>query len=194
MEISEALRTVRNESGVSQEAIAFELGVARRTVQNWECGKSEPTIQQAIEWFSILGKSPIPYLLQIGIPSMERLKREDNDEKLRKAMHLLVDELPSEGMRELLYLFYGDHGSSPRAVLQLVTAHLQTPMKDRVTQAKVITHNYEIASKKEQVARPDHVQPDLEYLKKAIAAGEEAVIRDETEYSLGTKKKRETNE
>ena len=188
MEVAEALRLARNEVGLSQEEIAFRLGVARRTVQNWESGRSEPTIGQAMEWFQILGKSPIPFLLQVLIPCFEHISGEDEDEKLREAMHHLVDELPPEGVRQLLYFFYGDHGSSPRALLQLVTAHLQTPMKDRVTQARVIAHNYEIAKKKGMVARPDHIQPDLAFLKDAIEAGEDAFLRDAEEYSLGKKK------
>lgn len=187
MEVAEALRLARNEVGISQEEMAYKLGVARRTVQNWESGKSEPTIGQAILWFQILGKSPIPFLLQVVIPTFDHISGEDSDHKLRDAMLMLVNVLPPEGIRQLLYLYYGDHGSSPRAVMQLVTAHLQTPMKDRVMQAKVITHNYEMAQKKGMVARSDHVQPDLQFLKDAIVAGEDAVLKDEEEYSIVSK-------
>lgn len=186
MEIAEALRIARNESGKSQEAMAFELGVARRTIQNWESGKSEPTIGQTIRWFQLVDKSPIPFLLQTVIPSFDRISGNDSEEKIREAMWTLVDELPEEGIRQLLYLFYGDHGSSPRAVLQLITAHLQTPMKDRVTQAGVIVHNYEMAARKGTIARPDHIKPDEEFLKKAIKAGEEAVLRDAKEYTINS--------
>lgn len=184
MELSEALRTARNQAGRSQEAMAFDLGVARRTIQNWEGGRSEPTIGQAVRWFQLLDKNPIPYLLQVVLPALDHLSGDDSDEKLREAMHLLINELPPDGIRQILYLFYGDHGSSPRAVMQLVTAHLQTPMKDRVTQAGVITHNYEIAKRKGNLSRPDHIQPDLPFLKAAIAAGEEAILRDAGEYSV----------
>lgn len=184
MDMAEALRTTRYESGKSQESMAWELGVARRTVQNWESGKSEPTIGQAIQWFRAVNKSPIPYLLQIVMPAFDRISGSDSEEKLRDALLLLVEELPAEGVRQLLYLFYGDHGSSPRAVMQLVTAHLQTPMKDRVTHAGVITHNYELAKKKGTIARPDHIQPDLAFLKQAIRAGEDAVVKDAAEYHV----------
>lgn len=186
MEVAEALRLARNEAGLSQEEMAYQLGVARRTIQNWELGKSEPSIGQAIRWFQILSKSPIPFLLQIAIPTFENISSEDSDSKLREAMRLLIEELPPEAIRQLMYLFYGDHGSSPRAVLQLITAHLQTPMKDRVIQAKVITHNYEIARKKGALAREDHIQPDLEFLKSAIESGEEAVLKDAEEYTTKT--------
>lgn len=184
MEVAEALRIARNESGISQEDMAFDLGVSRRTIQNWESGKSEPTVGQAIRWFQLTGKSPIPFLLQVVLPEFDHISSADEEEELREAMRALVDEIPAEGMRQLLYLFYGDHGSSPRAVMQLVTAHLQTPMKDRVTHAGVITHNYELALKKGNLARPDHIQPDLPFLKNAIAAGEEAVMKDASEYSI----------
>lgn len=183
MEIAEALRQTRNESGKSQEYMAFELGVSRRTIQHWESGVSEPATGQLMDWFKLVNKNPIPYLLQKNYPEMYKISGKDDDQKIRSSLVTLISELPAEGIRQLLYLFYGDHGSSPRAVMQLITAHLQAPMQDRVTQAKVILHNYEMAKKKGKLARPDHIQPDLEFLKEAIAAGEEAVINDKTEYT-----------
>ncbi|MDO4977029.1 MAG: helix-turn-helix transcriptional regulator [Eubacteriales bacterium] len=188
MEIAEALRRSRNEAGKSQEFMAFELGVSRRTIQHWESGVSEPTIGMAMDWFRLLEKNPLPFLLQHVFPDMDRISGKDDDEKLKKVLLGLIAELPPEGVRQLLYLFYGDHGSSPRAIMQMVTAHLQTPMKDRVTQAHIIALNYEMAKQKGSIARPDHIQPDLEFLKAAIEAGKEATVRDASEYSMPGRK------
>lgn len=184
--LANILGRVRVEKRCSQEQMALELGVARKTVQNWEKGVSEPTIHQAISWFEVLAVSPLPYLFQYMYPDMEGISSADADEHLRQMLFNLLTELPPEGVRQLLYLFYGNHGSSPRAVLNMVTAHLQTSMRDRVTAGSVILKNYEIAQKKDTVAKKEHVQPNVELLRDAIKKGEEAVVGDEEAYILGT--------
>lgn len=184
MNISEALREARCLSGKSQEYMALELEVARKTVQNWEKGVSEPTLGQAVNWFKAIHVSPIPYLIQVVHSDMDGISAADDINKLRQSLHRLMDELPEEGVRQLLYLFYGDHGSSPRGVLNMVTAHLQTPLKDRVIQSHVILKNYEIANKKGMVSDINHVQPNLKLLKEAIARGEEAEIHNAKAYVL----------
>lgn len=184
MELNTILRTTRYEAGRSQESMALDLGVARRTIQNWESGVSEPSLRQTIEWFQALDKSPIPFLLQHVFPMMDNISSKDDMTKIRKALNLVLNSLPDESLRQVLYVLYGDHGSSPRAVLNMVTAHLQTPMKDRLLQAEIIYKNYELAKKKGTLARPDHIQPDVEFLKSAIAAGEKAYLTDNKEYML----------
>lgn len=184
MEICEILRTTRYDSGKSQEFMALELGVARRTIQNWETGVSEPGVSQAIEWFIVLGRNPIPFLLQYLFPVMDHISAGDDTDKLRRALARLIQELPDEGVRQLLYLLYGDHGSSPKAVLHLMNAHLQTPMKDRIIQAEIITKNYELAKMTGTLARPDHIQPSVELLHSAIASGEKAYFNGESEYMI----------
>lgn len=183
MTIAEALRKTRNESGRSQEYMAFELGVTRRTILNWENGVSEPSVSQAITWFKLVEKNPIPFLLQITYPEMDKISSKDNDTKILSALLQLINDLPKEGIRQLMYLFFGKHGSSPRAVLQMITAHLQTPMKDRIAHGQLIATNYEIAQKTGTLAHPDHIQPDLDYLNAAIIAAKNAVEKKANEYS-----------
>lgn len=189
MDVCEALRESRNLSGKSQEYMALEIGIARKTVQNWERGTSEPTIGQAVAWFKALDISPLPYLLQIVHNDMDRINGKDDFNKLKASLNKLLQELPEEGVRQLLYLFYGDHGSSPRAILNMVTAHLQTPMEARVTQGSVILKNYEMAQKKHILTAEDHVQPNVELLKKAINMGEEAAVKNLDTYILSDVKK-----
>lgn len=189
MDVCEALRESRNLSGKSQEYMALEIGIARKTVQNWERGTSEPTIGQAVAWFKALDISPLPYLLQIVHNDMDRINGKDDFNKLKASLNKLLQELPEEGVRQLLYLFYGDHGSSPRAILNMVTAHLQTPMEARVTQGSVILKNYEMAQKKHILTAEDHVQPNVELLKKAINMGEEAAVKNLDAYILSDVKK-----
>lgn len=184
MTITDALRTARNESGKSQEFMAFELGVTRRTIVNWERGVSEPSVSQAINWFKLTGKNPIPYLLQISYPDMDKISPGDEDARVLASLMQLINDLPAEGVRQLMYLFFGNHGSSPRAVLQMITAHLQTPMKDRIAHGQLTATNYEIARRTGTLAQPDHIQPDLEYLNAAIEAAKTAVTKETDAYSI----------
>lgn len=183
MIIAEALRATRNEAGKSQEYMAFELGVTRRTILNWESGTSEPSVTQAIRWFQLVHKNPIPYLLQITYPEMDKISSDDDDARILAALMQLINELPAEGVRQLMYLFFGNHGSSPRAVLQMITAHLQTPMKDRIAHGQLVATNYELAQKTATLANPNHIQPDLDCLLAAIEAAKNAVENHAKEYS-----------
>lgn len=183
MTITDALRDTRYDSGKSQEYMALELGVTRRTVQNWERGASEPSVSQAIEWFKIVGKNPVPYLLQTIYPDIDKISAEDADAKILAALLQIINDLPADGVRQLMYLFFGSHGSSPRAVLQMINAHLQTPMKDRIVHGQIVTTNYELACKTRTVSHPDHIQPDMNYLNAAIATAKMAVEESAKEYS-----------
>lgn len=184
MKVCEALREARSISGKSQEYMSLELEVARKTVQNWEKGVSEPTIGQAVCWFKAIDVSPIPYLIQVVHSDMDGISAADNINKLKSSLHQLIDEIPEEGIRQLLYLFFGNHGSSPRAVLNMVTAHLQTPMKDRVVHGHIILKNYEIAKKKGTITSARHVQPNQKLFELALAKGEEAEINNAKAYVL----------
>ena len=183
MTIAEALRTTRNASGKSQEYMAYELGVTRRTILNWETGVSEPSMSQAINWFKLVDKNPIPFLLQTTYPNMDKISHKDSDAKILAALMQLINDLPTEGVRQLMYLLFGSHGSSPRAVLQMITAHLQTPMKDRIAHGQLVATNYELAKRTNTLAQPNHIQPDLDCLNAAIESAKSAVEKRANEYS-----------
>lgn len=176
----------RSEAGKSQEYMASKMGIARKTVQNWEKGVSEPSVSQAFEWFRVLNVTPLPYLFQYVFPTMENIKGSDDDKKIRAALNLIIDDLPPEGVRQLLYLFYGDHGSSPRAVMNMVNAHLQCPMKDRICHGSMIAQNYELAQRMNLLTSTEHIQPNMNLLHKAIKEGEDATVAGHKVYSLDT--------
>ena len=171
-------------AGKSQEYMALEMGIARKTVQNWEKGVSAPSVMQAIEWFRVLDVSPLPYLFEYIYPDLEKLSATDEDKRLKQALFKLLESLPVEGIRQILYLFYGDHGSSPRAVMHLVNAHLQTPMKDRIAHGELILKNYELAKRKGKLTGAEHIKPDEALLREAIRRGEEAYLADKEAYII----------
>lgn len=179
----------RADAGVSQEYMALGLGVSKKTIQNWEKGTSSPTMFQASEWFHLLGINPMPYYYEFIYPdtmNQDELSFGRNlpDGQVAEALDLLVAEMPIELKRELLFLFYGGHGSSPYAVMQMVLAHLQVPMKDRVSHASLILQDYEIAKELDKLVKPDNIQPSLEYLRNAVQYGRNAAIQKKSGYSF----------
>lgn len=172
----------RTKVGRSQEYMANELGVARKTIQNWENGMSCPTVEQAMTWFEILNLNPLPYFIEYIHPSLEDIKPTDDDERIIEALHVVLNDLPISSIRQLFFLLYGNHGSSPTAILNMLTAHLQSPMKDRLINASIIEKNYEIAMLQHKTSCPTHVQPDLELLKQGIHEGNKAVLNGSESY------------
>lgn len=176
----------RAEAGVSQEYMALGIGVSKKTVQNWEKGTSSPSFFQGLEWFKILGLNPLPYYLEFMYPDWDDGNISNDDEG--KTTEMLVDvvsHLPNEDKKQLLYFLSGEHGSSPQSVLQLLMAHLHTPMRDRVTTASVVMQNYELARELGTIVKEDKALPREKELKVAIEKGKEATINKKDGYVLG---------
>lgn len=182
--LARILMRSRAESGMSQEKVSIELGIAKKTVQNWERGVSAPTLPQAVAWFQIMRIPAMPYLLQYIFPDMEGITKNESDEMLREELINLIKSMPPDGIRQLMYLFYGNHGSSPRAVLNLVTAHLQTPLRERFSHAYSIFNDYRISLELGDIVRPDHIQPNIDILKQAMLRCRRAILQKKSSYTL----------
>lgn len=180
--LSRMLMLSRAESGISQEKVALELGIAKRTVQNWERGISAPTLPQAIQWFRVMKVAAMPYFLQFMFPDIEGISPKDDDETIKKDLIKLIEIMPSEGIRQLMYLFYGNHGSSPRSVMNMITAHLQTPLKDRYSHACTILNDYKLYNDKIETTHPEHIQPDVQALETAINQSRESILNNQNNY------------
>ena len=55
--IGEKIFNLRKEKGVSQEALALELGVARQTVSKWEMDATQPTLENVESMCAFFGVS-----------------------------------------------------------------------------------------------------------------------------------------
>lgn len=182
--LSRMLMQSRAESKMSQEKLALEMGIAKKTVQNWERGISAPTLPQAIEWFRVMQIAPMPYFLQFVFPDIEGTKSTDDDSRIRKELLQMIETLPIEGIRQLMYMFYGDHGSSPRSTMNLVTAHLQTPLRDRLSHAYAILNDYNIAKDTSSLVGSNHIQPNIPVLEEAIKQARDSVVSQRDSYTL----------
>lgn len=172
----------RSKARRSQEYMSLCLGVSKKTVSNWEKGISSPTFFQSLEWFKELNTNPFPYYMSVIYPQ-KNIHTKSNDEEIEAAFNDLMNSISTNDKRALLFLFYGEHGSSPHSVLQMILAHLHTPIASRLANAFLISHVYELNHQLENVICPENILPDMDDLKKSIEKAKCAVMNKENSYS-----------
>lgn len=182
--LSNVLKECRESSGITQKEMANRLGVGERTIQNWESGYSEPLASQLKEWFEALSVQPQPYLIQLLY--QDELKLDDEiftDSNIDTALTALLSSMSMHTKKELLYLFYGSHGSSPECVIHMVTAHLHTPLRNRINVSEQIITNYEIADAKGEIIEPDYIRPNMVMLNEATQRARKSIINNKDSYN-----------
>ena len=184
---AEMWRSSREDAGVSQDYMARAMGVSKKTVQNWEAGTSCPNQATGFEWFSVLGLNPFPYYLRIVYPSFQ--KADAIPDNLDAALISMIGNLPTEYKMKLMYFLSGEHGSSPIALMDMMAAHLQTPLRDRINIAISVSTNYKLAQIRDTLTCDvQDVQPDMDLLNYAVDQGVKAVADGKKAYSatIGT--------
>ena len=167
----------------SQEWVANELKITRKTVQNWETGATSPSFFESLEWFRVLNINPFPYYLSLIHPQELNVKCTDNDAKIEKAFDALIHDISIDDKRALLYLYYGDHGSSPYSVIQLLLAHLHLPILPRLDNAYAVLHKYEVYNDMGETICKDNIQPNIKDLRRAIERAEKSAKNKEFGYN-----------
>lgn len=176
--------SARIKAGRSQDFMAAELCVSKKTIQNWEKGISSPSFFQSLEWFRVLKINPFPHYLSYVYPKqLKNVRHDSDDKKIEEAFDVLMGNISVNTKRALLYLFYGEHGSSPNAVIQMILAHLHTPMKDRIAPASIIAQMYEMEKELGNLVCTNNIQPDMNVLKKAISCGISSAVNNEKGYN-----------
>lgn len=182
--IADMFKASRIQSGKSQEYVAKALGVSKKTVQNYESGLASPNIRTALEWFETLGVPMYPYILTLLHPSEMEVSADSSTEDLRRALITFISELDDHHVRELLYLFFGSHGSSPDAILEATTAYLHTPMLMRIAVVEHIATNYEVCLATGNAIDTDHIKPKPEDLRAFINAARSAAVHGHNSYAI----------
>lgn len=183
MRFAEIHAKAREKSGKSQEYVAMELGVNKKTISNWENGISAPTFFQSLEYFKALGINPFPLYLSLVYPSAYNLSPSDEEVKITEAFDNLVETLPLSTKKFLLFLFFGQHGGNPSSIIELFTAYLHIPLTERVLMATMIEHTYEMNRELGTIICPDNVQPDIEKLREASLKARISAINHEYGYN-----------
>ncbi len=178
------LARARNDAGLSQRFVAQAVGVGERTVKNWEAGSSAPNIVQMISWFRACGINPIRYVLDWLDPvHFDGLTAENNLADIKSALLEYISSVSSEKeIRQLAFCMFGNHGSSWRSQLEMLTAHDHTTLRSRVTVARAVLENYEMEESQGILVNTDHIPPDLSRLRDAVEKGKDAVQEGKAGY------------
>lgn len=175
-------RKSREDANKSQAYMAKKLDVSKKTVQNWESGVSCPSQEKGFEWFDALGVPPLPYYLNLLYKGVFDVKPSSDDDRIELALLTAIKTLTPAEKRKIFYLLYGNHGSSPAGVLDLVTAYLHTPLMARLNVAANIISNYELAETYDYTVNPDNIRPDISFLINSYETAKQAVIDHKTSY------------
>lgn len=166
----------REDAGKSQAYMAKALGVSRATIQHWEDGISSPSQIKGFQWFEALGLQPMPYYLKLiyGISS-----KSDPLEAIRT----IASDLPEDYQKKILYFLSGEHGSSVAGIIELTTAYLLLPLRDRLAIAQSIATMYRVVDAEGSANADDRIRPNMEILQKSIDGGTRAVLSGRSGYS-----------
>lgn len=178
------LARARNDAGLSQRFVAQAVGVGERTVKNWEAGSSAPNVVQMISWFRACGINPIRYVLDWLDPvHFDGLTAENDLADIKSALLEYISSVSSEKeIRQLAFCMFGNHGSSWRSQLEMLTAHDHTTLRSRVTVARAVLENYEMEESQGILVNTDHIPPDLSRLRDAVEKGKDAVQEGKAGY------------
>ena len=172
-------------AGKSQEFMAIELGVAKKTVQNWEKGISSPSFFQSLEWFRVLNTNPFPYYMSLMYPKESHcIKSANTDEEINEAFDTLIKQISVNDKRALLYIYYGAHGGDPHTIINLMLAHLHTPLQARITQAMLISYIYEMQLEIDNLICKDDIMPNLLELNESLMRARVAALHKSYGYSV----------
>lgn len=174
----------RTDVGMSQEYMAEQVGVSKKTIWNWENGVSVPDLYQGIQWFNALNTNPMKYYYGYVFEELDGIDCTITDNEVDIALEKVLSVLTATEKRRLLFLLYGQHGSSPDAILNLVNAYLQCPIKDRIIQAATTLTTYRLEESMNAIVCPNNIKPNVETLDKAIVACANSVMNGGDGYSL----------
>lgn len=179
---SDILHNSRVDAGYTQEDLAEELDISRRTVSDWETGKSSPDMFQVLEGFRFMHQDPMSYYYQYIYPDYRNVDH-DQDKIITHQLLHLIPQLPITLRREILFVLYGGHGSSAVAVINLMTAHLHTTLRCRLIPANIIYDDYLIEQALDNLICPDNIHPNVDLLANAIRQAEASVYKDDDHYT-----------
>ena len=111
MEMGKEIRRLRNERGITQEALAEALNVTAQTVSKWECGTSIPDVQMLPQIAVFFGVTIDRLFAMAPEQQMERIENriyarglfdEAEERQIEQQLEAYSEEAEYEGRARLL--------------------------------------------------------------------------------------------
>ncbi len=118
MDMGKEIRRLRNDSGLTQEALAAALNVTAQTISKWECGNSIPDVQLLPEIAVFFGVTIDQLFTMSPEQQMERIENriysrglfsEAEQRQLEQQLHVFAENPAQEGRAELLLAVLYNH-------------------------------------------------------------------------------------
>lgn len=178
------LATARRDAGYTQEEAAKLMSAGTRTIQNWEYGISSPNVPQSIDYLNnslkVNARKYFHLYLNPNYSGYDNITLEELELRQHLA-RIVMYSMQIKDVEEMIYLYEGEHGSDPHAVMQLMTANIESPMESRFRNALSVVLNYEYEKQKGNVA-DKAPQVDIDALVNATEAGKRAALDNRKSY------------
>lgn len=160
----EKLTLLRKQAGVSQEELAFEIGVSRQTVSNWENGKIRPQTENIVALCGFFNVKPEYFLSgEVVQPAVKAEVMPEPDEGHESEISITacteienvvsvsaenyityeVEEKPKKKSRKKLLLTVLAIALSVAVLILLFLAYLYAPMDGAYSSASSSTWNFD---------------------------------------------------
>ena len=115
MEMGKEIRRLRNDRGITQEALAAALNVTAQTVSKWECGTSIPDVQMLPEIAVYFGITIDQLFAMAPEQQMERIENriyarglfdEAEERQLEQQLNAFAEKPEHTGQAKLLLTYY----------------------------------------------------------------------------------------
>ena len=179
---SKILSRSRVDSGKTQLYMAKAMGKSERTIQNWE-STGEPSFLEICYWLHILDKNFWDYASDV-LYHNESTGTDKMNQELREDLQQYFIKADIKELRKLCHLIVGGYGSYWNAVLEMMMAHVCTPLYQRVMTARTILISYELDSNENSSQKIDHILPDIDNLKRCIDLATAAAKEGKNFYRL----------
>ena len=175
------LAKARVNAGFSQQHIADITGKNRRTIAGWESGSTSPTLDNVLEYFEAIKVNPHSYLIEYIYPKNTGYNTVSEKRELIKKQ---IDSMSDKGIEDLYLLLSGKNGSSAYCYMQLCVANAQTPLRDRLMVATMVTNNWKLNNTKHTLVCGEEATVDIDALDGAVYSATESVLENMPSYKI----------
>lgn len=183
--IAKLLSEARKRAGATQEETAELLFVSARTVQRWETGEKQPTLEEFISWYRALGLNWFRDVLRLAYP--ELYSNFDGSvadvEQRRNGLFKYLADCPPGEVDKITFLLFGAHGSDWPSMLDEYVANAHCSMRSRAAVCRLVIENYELEAATGDLIDPETAKPNIGNLRSAHIAGQKAAQLKRSEYS-----------
>lgn len=182
----EILAKSRTNAGLSRKVLSQKIGISESTIKAWEMGQGSPGLPLMFEWFNAAGCNPFRYLLDFFWPEHFRgLTYRSNDDELRKALNVYINETASQTeIKRLYFLVFNRFGGEWSGILDLFCAHAHTSINSRCRIAEIIETSYELSLANDTKKAPE-IKLNRPLFSKAIRSAKASAMVHKDGYIVG---------